>query len=226
MRNQILVHLSKDDCDSAESSWRATLADGTWLSGETLLRLACDSGIITAKKDGENVLDVGRKMRTIPIALRRALMIRDGGCRFPGCPHLAFVEGHHIRHWLHGGETSLANAVLLCPTHHHGVHDGHFTIERVGKDLMFIDADGDEIEQAPAPYPPETPTEYWRKAPGSGGKGDLRSAAQGLVVASGLDKVTPRFLIRARELAAKRVELALKYRAPNASAELPPYPGE
>src|SRR5439155_5288186 len=106
-RNQILVHLTEDTTErvSAETSFRAVLGDGSWLSGEALLRLACDAGIVVAKvaSDG-SVLDVGRKRRTIPPALLRALQIRDGACRFPGCTHRAFVEGHHIYHWAHGGE--------------------------------------------------------------------------------------------------------------------------
>ena len=31
------------------------------------------------------ILDVGRKTRTVPPALRRALQARDRQCRFPGC---------------------------------------------------------------------------------------------------------------------------------------------
>ncbi len=56
--------------------------------------------------DGEP-LSVGRKTRTIPPAIRRALKRRDGGCRFPGCTCTRFVDAHHIRHWADGGETSM-----------------------------------------------------------------------------------------------------------------------
>ncbi|MGI9119565.1 MAG: hypothetical protein ACR2G7_05495, partial [Acidimicrobiales bacterium] len=51
-------------------------------------------------EDGEgNLLNVGRKTRSIPPALRRAMRSRDGGCRFPGCVNRAYVDGHHVRHW-------------------------------------------------------------------------------------------------------------------------------
>ena len=63
--------------------------------------------------DGE-ALNIGRRARSIPPAIRRALMLRDRGCAFPGCTHTAFLHGHHIEHWLHGGETSLDNLVMLC----------------------------------------------------------------------------------------------------------------
>jgi hypothetical protein len=62
--------------------------------------------------------------------MRRALGARDGGCRFPGCTNTRFVDGHHIKHWADGGETSLDNLVLLCRHHHHLVHEGGFGCER------------------------------------------------------------------------------------------------
>lgn len=68
--------------------------------------------------------------RAIPSAIGRALRIRDGGCRFPGCQNRRFVDGHHIRHWAEGGETSLANLVLLCRRHHRLVHEGGVEVAR------------------------------------------------------------------------------------------------
>ena len=48
-------------------------------------------------------------------------------CRFPGCTHQYYIDGHHIKHWADGGETSLDNLVLLCRHHHRLVHEGGFT---------------------------------------------------------------------------------------------------
>ena len=76
-------------------------------------------------------LSVGRRTRSIPPAVRRALSNRDRGCRFPGCPATQRLHGHHVRHWAEGGETSLDNLVLLCPTHHRLVHEGGFDVERL-----------------------------------------------------------------------------------------------
>jgi hypothetical protein len=87
-------------------------------------------------------IDVGRKTRTIPAALRRALDARDGGCRFPGCTNRIFTDGHHILHWLEGGETSLDNTVLLCRRHHRYLHEHGFSLERVGEALVFRDPGG------------------------------------------------------------------------------------
>ena len=58
--------------------------------------------------------------------MRHALGNRDRGCRFPGCTNTKFVDGHHIKHWADGGDTSLDNLILLCRHHHHLVHEGGF----------------------------------------------------------------------------------------------------
>ena len=93
----------------------AELADGSFASAETARRLACDAGIVfAAVGPAGEPLSVGRKTRTIPASIRRALTHRDRTCRFPGCANRRFVEGHHLRHWADGGETALGNLTLLC----------------------------------------------------------------------------------------------------------------
>jgi hypothetical protein len=111
-RFQVMVHLDQEVL-GPDGTWAATLEDGTRVSAETLRRVACDCGLVAVGGDGE-ALNIGRRARSIPPAIRRALMLRDRGCAFPGCTHTAFLHGHHIEHWLHGGETSLDNVVLLC----------------------------------------------------------------------------------------------------------------
>ena len=76
-------------------------------------------------------LEVGRTTRVIQPAQRSALAVRDGGCVFPDCQRpLAWCEAHHVRHWLHGGPTDLANLALLCRTHHRAVHEGGWQLTR------------------------------------------------------------------------------------------------
>ena len=106
-RFQVMVHLDQEPL-GADGEWAGTLEDGTRVSAETLRRVACDCGLLTVGRDGEN-LNIGRRARSIPPAIRRALMRRDRGCAFPGCSHTRFLHGHHIQHWLHGGETRLGN---------------------------------------------------------------------------------------------------------------------
>src|SRR5690606_29500038 len=74
----------------------------------------------------------------VPQAIKRALWARDGGCRFPGCGRKRFVDAHHIEHWSTGGETSLANLMLLCSKHHTQVHEGGFRIEKDYRDRWFF----------------------------------------------------------------------------------------
>jgi hypothetical protein len=98
------------------------------VSAETSRRIACDASLVVMRhaRDG-SVLDVGRKTRTIPRAIRRALLARDRRCQFPGCT-VRRCDGHHIQHWADGGSTSLDNLTLLCRRHHRCVHEGEFTI--------------------------------------------------------------------------------------------------
>jgi hypothetical protein len=108
----------------------ATYPDGTCMAPETARRLACDAGVVTMVEDEQGeVLDVGRRTRTIPASIKRALLRRDGRCRFPGCQNRQFVDGHHLHHWADGGATSLANLVSLCSKHHRFVHEHHWTVE-------------------------------------------------------------------------------------------------
>jgi hypothetical protein len=117
------------------------------IAAETSRRLACDAGVLHWLDDDDgNALNVGRKTRSIPPAIRRALQRRDGGCRFPGCTCSRFVDAHHIRHWADGGETSMHNLVLLCRHHHRLVHEGGFAIETTpGGAITFRDPKGREL---------------------------------------------------------------------------------
>ena len=82
---------------------------------ETAKRLLCDGKVvpIVENSNGEP-LSVGRRRRTIPTAIRRALLARDRVCAFPGCTHRRFLDAHHLQHWGDGGETGVDNLVLLC----------------------------------------------------------------------------------------------------------------
>ncbi|MDQ3895253.1 MAG: HNH endonuclease, partial [Actinomycetota bacterium] len=97
------------------------------------------------------------RRRSVPPALRRALTVRDRGCRFPGCGNERFLDAHHIEHWARGGETSLDNLLLLCRRHHRLVHEGGCGIERDGDgELRFRDRGGFAIPSVPR-SPPAVP---------------------------------------------------------------------
>ncbi len=109
---------------SAEPSDLAMMADGEIIAATTARRFCCDAGVVVAHVDAQGVpLSVGRKTRTIPAAIKRALLLRDRTCRFPGCTHSRYVDGHHIEHWANGGKTALSNLMLLCSAHPTLLHE-------------------------------------------------------------------------------------------------------
>ena len=125
----------------------------SFLSRETARRLSCDAGVVEIVEDAEGTpLSVGRKRRTIAGALRRALHRRDGSCTYPGCTNRLFLEGHHIKHWADGGETSLSNAILVCSLHHRHVHELGYAVE-LGPDQRprFRDPQGRLVATVPQP---------------------------------------------------------------------------
>ena len=130
-RHEIVVHVEAEVLADGRAG-RCEIEHRTAIAAETARRLCCDAGIVPVV-DGPNgePLSVGRRTRSIPPAVRRALSSRDRGCRFPGCPATHRLHGHHVRHWANGGETSLDNLILLCPTHHRLVHEGGFDVQRL-----------------------------------------------------------------------------------------------
>ena len=108
---------------------RARLADGPGLPRAVVERLLCAGRFRTElfRSDG-SMFDLGRSQRVVSRRLFRALLHRDGGCSHPGCGSREGLEAHHVRHWLWGGRTDLANLVLLCRYHHHSHHRDEFGI--------------------------------------------------------------------------------------------------
>ena len=125
-------------------------AGGIHVSAETARRLACDAATVTMRHGpGGEILDVGRRTRTISPALRRALAARDRHCRFPGCGNRR-VDAHHVEHWADGGRTALDNLVLLCRRHHRAVHEeGYRVTIDAGGDAKFLRPDGHPLPEAP-----------------------------------------------------------------------------
>ena len=122
-RPQVVVTVPFDPLRRAFGA--GVIDTGDRLSADAARRLACDARILPAVLDGAGQpLDLGRERRLFTGPLRRALVLRDGGCAFPGCDRPPrWCDGHHVIHWADGGATSLANAVLLCGHHHRLIHD-------------------------------------------------------------------------------------------------------
>ena len=115
----INIHTDVETLKQDGSGAEAEIEDRGHVPAETCRRLACDCSAVHWHENNQGEpLNIGRKTRSIPPAIRRALKRRDHGCRFPGCSCSRFVDAHHIHHWADGGETSMDNLVLLCRTHH------------------------------------------------------------------------------------------------------------
>ncbi len=147
-RVQVVVHVNAATL-SDDTGERCELEGGPALAAETARRLGCDASVVAITNGPDGPLDVGRKQRTIPTAMRRALRARDGGCQFPGCTEVRFVDGHHIHHWGQGGPTRLDNLVEVCRRHHRALHEGRWRITVGGTGLRFTHLDGRVLKAGP-----------------------------------------------------------------------------
>lgn len=120
---QVVVHTV------AGSDGVLTTEDGAHVPAATSGRLSCDAETVRVTRglDG-SILDLGRRRRTVDWRLRKALDVRDGGCRFPGCGS-RYTQAHHAIPWSEGGKTALDNLILLCRFHHRTVHEGGWTVK-------------------------------------------------------------------------------------------------
>jgi hypothetical protein len=157
-RYQVIVHVDAAVLADAEQPGQSVLEGGMRVPAGTSQRLACDASRVVMRHDTDGrAIEVGVRARTIPPAIRRALQHRDQGCRFPGCG-VRFGQGHHIRHWAHGGPTTLSNLTMLCRRHHRAVHEEGYQVKRLpGGDLEFKSPCGWVIPEVPPS--PELPTD-------------------------------------------------------------------
>ena len=151
-RYQVVVHVDAPVLADPKQPGQSVLEGGARVSAETSRRLACDASRVVMRHDeAGRLLEIGARTRTIPPALRRALHHRDQGCRFPECG-LRFTQGHHLRHWAHGGPTTLSNLAMLCRRHHRAVHEEGYQVARLPDGtLQFRRPDGRPLPEMPPP---------------------------------------------------------------------------
>jgi hypothetical protein len=158
-RYQVVVHVDAEVLMDPARPGQSVLENGANVPAGTSQRLACDASRVLMRHDAEGrTVEVGARTRTIPPALRRALLHRDRTCRFPGC-HVRVAEGHHVRHWAQGGPTTLSNLVLLCRRHHRAVHEEGYALSRAPDGgFDFSRPDGQPLPDVPpASAPPTDP---------------------------------------------------------------------
>ncbi|HEX6540099.1 MAG TPA: DUF222 domain-containing protein [Candidatus Dormibacteraeota bacterium] len=124
VRTHVIVTTTLPTLAGVRGAPAGQLSGGGILPSETVRRMACDAGVTRLDMLDAAVHSHGHERRTIPARLRRQLVARDGGCRFPSCDRPPeWTDAHHIIHWVDGGKTRLNNLVLLCRTHHRFVHE-------------------------------------------------------------------------------------------------------
>ena len=159
-RYEVVLTVDRNQLAKKPSEGARYSVDPDWgIDEEDARQIACDADITEFIQDAEgNLLNYERRRRIVPARLLRALKLRDRSrCRFPGCPHQRYVEAHHVRHWIDGGETCLENLVLLCSAHHRLLHHGAFHIIVEDGDVVFVSRDGEVIEPALRPQFAEVP---------------------------------------------------------------------
>ncbi len=132
---------------------QGTLQDGTTINPVTIrgwLPSASIQGLLTDKR---KPLFAGRALRVATSAQRRALLVRDLGCAFPGCCRTDHLDAHHVVEWIDGGKTDIDNMVLLCRRHHRLLHRGEFKIAMIDG-LPRIDTGAQTFaDRSPPPVP-------------------------------------------------------------------------
>ncbi len=182
-RYQVILHVDADEPRAAHPATAAqtnpfdgvleTDSGATYVSAETSRRLACDASVIEVRHEATGaLLAVGRKTRTVPSSIRRALIARDRGCRFPGCTSRR-CDAHHVTHWSEGGPTSLENLMLVCRRHHCALHEGGFSAARHDDGTVtFFRPNGGIVQEVPdvmrtppLPLPPAGRLPVWDGTP-------------------------------------------------------------
>lgn len=153
-RYQVVVHVDKQvlaqEIESKnDGNPDCFIENESALPVATVRRISCDCKVLASLHDGGEPLSIGRRSRTIPAAIGRALKIRDGVCQFPGCHCSKHLQAHHIVHWANGGETSLENLVELCHFHHTLLHEGGYSLWRQNNELLFFKPDGTPLSAHP-----------------------------------------------------------------------------
>jgi hypothetical protein len=97
---------------------------GQLLTIAELRTITCDCSMSrTVLGPDSEIIDVGRRARIIPSAVRRAVIARDRHCTWPGCDRSPrWCDVHHIEHWANLGPTEPSNLRLPCRYHHGRIH--------------------------------------------------------------------------------------------------------
>ena len=117
---QLTVFVDTNQATPSNGQAGVVLEAGPRIGRDALEAILCDAVTeITAHSEDGTPMVYGRRTRTIPPALRRAIIHRDGNtCTGDGCPSTHRLQVHHIIPWSQGGTTDPENLITLCWYHH------------------------------------------------------------------------------------------------------------
>lgn len=127
---QVTVHVDTTQAAGSDGEAGVVLEAGPRVGRQALQAVLCESVLeVTAQREDGVPMVYGRRTRTIPPALRRYILHRDGHvCRADGCPSQHRLQIHHLIPWSQGGTTDPDNLITLCWFHHQiVVHQQGFT---------------------------------------------------------------------------------------------------
>jgi len=127
-RASVVVHTDRQVLSDARSEGCAHIEGVGAISAHTVQRLVCDAAVSTLVFDADGTAAPEGHTRQVPDSMRRAVLTRDGGCRWPGCNRHRYVDVHHVVFVSHGGRTRLTNLASLCRAHHRLVHEGGYRL--------------------------------------------------------------------------------------------------
>ncbi len=154
----VLVHVDEPVLADAANPGCAFVEGVGAVSAHTVERLACESTVSRLRYRADDAVEPIGTTRAVPPAMRRALLARDRGCRWPGCTRRRFLHAHHVVWWSRGGKTVLSNLVTVCTAHHRLVHEGGWSMQLAPNGALRVSSpDGTELAGHPALGPPEGP---------------------------------------------------------------------
>ena len=144
---ELVVITTKDQLERGHDGVGGWLPSGTPVPLQMARMLASGGSRVDVVMDKDGaLLDVGRRTRQIPSAIGRALWLRDGGCRAPGCGRRRHLHAHHIQGWAEGGATKLSNLMLVCTSHHRMLHEGKLSVAVQDRQIVFRNSSGRVID--------------------------------------------------------------------------------
>ena len=145
VRPQVLVSMDAEQLAASSRPDGTGIGTFVWsgqpVTSRELGHLLDDCAFIGVLHDAQRTpIEVTTQVRTVPVGLWRALLVRDGGCTWPGCDApAAWCDVAHGQTPFHeDGRLMPSNAALLCRSHHRRFDIGPWTIHVRGDQVTFL----------------------------------------------------------------------------------------